>query len=233
MPTLSRKRRRPPRNLPPDPHPSFSNSNPPNKRPPGAPWLRAQKPRDAWFVLARCLSGLPAEVTCRSSISPPSTLTSRGLRRISPCSFPRSRGEAALVPRLPENCHAETLLERLRARGVQTRHPETRRKARPLPSGSRLQRARQRNHLRPGKLLTGRYPARNVRLGLDVEGGGRVLLERRPSLGPKTPPVRAEAVVAARSPGGRGSRDLNCRSALWSPEATARYETIFLNFPEF
>jgi hypothetical protein len=144
MPTLSRKRRRPPRNLPPAPHPSFSSSNPPNKRAPGAPWLRGQKPRVAWFVLARCLRGLLAEVTCRSSISPPSTLTSRRLRRISPRSFPRSRGEAALVPRLPESCLAETLLERLCARGVQTRHPERSRKARPLPSGSRLQRPHQR-----------------------------------------------------------------------------------------
>jgi 2-dehydro-3-deoxygluconokinase len=133
-------------------------------------------------------------------------------------------GEAALISRLPENRLAETLLEKLRARGVQTRGI--------VRGGARLGLY----FLEPGfgaraSVIT--YDRANSSMATARPGMFDWLTALKgadwfhwsgitPALGPETAAVCAEAMAAARSLGVRVSCDLNYRSALWTSEEASR-----------
>jgi 2-dehydro-3-deoxygluconokinase len=133
-------------------------------------------------------------------------------------------GVASLVTRVPENRLADSLLEKVRARGVRTDGV--------LRGGERLGLY----YLEPGfgaraSVIT--YDRSNssvasLRPGMfDWESllSGAAWFHWSgitPAVGPETPVVCAEALAVARKLGLKVSCDLNYRSALWTPEEAAR-----------
>ncbi len=133
-------------------------------------------------------------------------------------------GEAVLITRVPDNRLADSLLEKLRARGVRTDGV--------LRGGGRLGLY----FLEPGfgpraSVIT--YDRANSSMATIARGmidweetlKGAAWFHWSgitPALGPETPDVCAEALVAARKLGLKVSCDLNYRSALWTTEAASR-----------
>jgi len=133
-------------------------------------------------------------------------------------------GEAALISRVPENRLADALLEKLRARGIQTRGV--------LKGGARLglyflepgfgARASVITYDRANSSMAsvqpGMFDWATALKGADWLHWSGIT----PALGPDAPAVCAEALVVARRLGVKVSCDLNYRSALWTPEEAAR-----------
>jgi 2-dehydro-3-deoxygluconokinase len=133
-------------------------------------------------------------------------------------------GESSLVSRVPENRLADTLLEKIRGRGVEASGV--------LRGGARLGLY----FLEPG------YGARASVITYDRANSSMASVQRgmfdwqqafrgaswfhwsgiTPALGPETAAVCADALAAARGMGVKVSCDLNYRSALWSPQEAGR-----------
>jgi 2-dehydro-3-deoxygluconokinase len=133
-------------------------------------------------------------------------------------------GQASLVSRVPENRLADALIEKLQARGVQTRGV--------LRGGGRLgvyflepgfgARASVITYDRANSSIASAQPGmfdweEALRGAAWFHWSGIT-----PALGPDTPAVCAEALEVARRLGVKVSCDLNYRSALWSAEQAAR-----------
>jgi 2-dehydro-3-deoxygluconokinase len=133
-------------------------------------------------------------------------------------------GESALVSRVPENRLGDTLLEKIRARGVDASGV--------LRGGARLGLY----FLEPG------YGSRASVITYDRANSSMASVQRgmfdwlqalqgaewfhwsgiTPALGPESAAVCAEALAVARGMGVKVSCDLNYRSALWSHQEAAR-----------
>ncbi len=138
--------------------------------------------------------------------------------------FSELDGEVALVTRVPENRLADSLLEKLQARGVDVR-PVVRGGTRmglyflepgygPRASVITYDRA----HSAMAEAEPGQFPWEEIFAGAGWFHWSGIT----PALGGACPAVCREAVEAARRMGVRISCDVNYRSALWSMEEASR-----------